>query len=259
MQLTQIAKNFGGFVMKNSTTILTYAAVGGLITTAVLTGEGTIKAVSLMDDAEIKKNPNIKQGGEKWEKLTFKEQVQTCWKCYIPAVAVGATSIACIIGSNHIHTRRYAALAGLYSLTETAFKEYKDKAVEALGSKKELAIRDDISADHAKKSQEKSGEIIFTGKGEVLCYDCHSGRTFKSDIENVKHAVNELNAELLRSGAFIPLNDLYYALGLADIDLGNLMGWQAPNDIIQMQYTSLLNVNNEPCLALKYNLIPKYR
>jgi len=50
----------------------------------------------------------------------------------------GAATIMCVVGSNSINARRVAALASLYSITETALDEYKAKVVETIGETKSV-------------------------------------------------------------------------------------------------------------------------
>jgi hypothetical protein len=166
----------------------------------------------LTDDQEGVYHPQIT--------LTKREIIRITWKCYIPALAVGAATIGCIVGANHISLRRNAALASLYSLTEAAFKEYQGKVVETIGRNKELKVRDDISADQIRKNPPGTNEIIVTGKGDVLCYDSLSGRYFRSNIEQIRRSVNELNQSLL-SEMFMTLNEMYDAIGLSGTKLGN--------------------------------------
>ena len=104
--------------------------------------------------------------------------VKLTWKVFIPPILMGATSIACIIGANSINTSRNAALAALYSLSETAFREYKNKVIEEIGRNKELKIRDDITKDQINNNPMRDRTVIITGNGDVLCYDKLSDRYF---------------------------------------------------------------------------------
>ena len=245
--LSQAAKYLGVIVSKNSPTILTAVSVSGVITTVAVTIENTEDALFILK-AFKKENKEI---------LTPLDVFKLTWRCYISTALVAFTTIGCIIGANTISLRRNAALAGLYTITETAFKEYKYKVVETLGKNKELKIRDEISADTLKKNPTKTKEIFFTGKGEVLCYDTLSGRYFKSDIEQIRQKVNEINRELM-SSMFMPLNDLYYILGLSSTKLGDDLGWDIENGLLEMSFSSQLTDTGEPCLVLNYNVSPRF-
>jgi hypothetical protein len=245
---SQLLKNLGDVISKNSPTILTSLSVAGVVTTTVLAVKATPKAMRLIDEEKETRDK---------DELSKKDIFKLTWKLYLPSVCVGAATIGCIIGSNSINQRRNAALATVYGLTEAAFREYKEKVVETIGKNKELKVRDDISADKVKENPPSSNEVIFTGKGEVLCYDSMSGRYFKSDIEKIRRTINELNRELL-SDMFIPLNDLYYELGLPDIKVGNHLGWDVDKGMIEVNFSSQLTEDGEPCLVLNYEVTPKY-
>ena len=104
---------------KHSPEILTGLGIAGMITTTVFAVRATPKALRLIE--ERKKQEDV-------TKLTPIETVQTCWKCYIPSVVIGAASTACIIGATSVSARRHAALATAYALSESSMKEYQEKA-----------------------------------------------------------------------------------------------------------------------------------
>lgn len=274
--LTQMAKNLGGVISKNSPTILTGVAVAGLVTTAILGIRATPKALAIIDEHVWRKyeeevdNPDeisfaewlgVDTNGYSWKDrtnyLTKREAIKLTWKTYLPTFAVGAATIACIIGANHISLRRNAALASLYGLTEAAFKEYQTKVVETIGKNKELKVRDEISADRVKNNPPGTNEVILTGRGPVLCFDSLSGRYFRSDIEQIRRVVNDLNRDML-SDMFLTLNELYYALGLAGIALGDQMGWDIDKGMVEINFSTQLTEEGEPCLVLNYSVEPKY-
>lgn len=267
--LTQTVKNLGGVISKNSPTILTGAAVAGLITTTILGIKATPKAISVLDDYTW--NLYLDEGLDE-DKVPFSEWVvwktkndptpkkdifKLTWKLFIPTVAVGTATIICIIGSNRISLRRNAALASLYGLTQTAFSEYKAKVVETIGKNKELKVRDDISGDRVKNNPPSRNEVILTGKGEVLCYDSLSGRYFKMDIEKLRKIINELNRDLI-SDMFLSLNELYDAIGLDRIKLGEDIGWDVNKGMIEIDFSAQLTEDDTPCIVINYNVEPKH-
>lgn len=259
MDLKQIAKNLGGTISKNSPTILTVVAVGGVVTTAVLAVKATPKALQLLDDEVFER--------QRWEEdeenppadLSVKDIIRITYKCYLPACGVGLATIVCIIGANTVHLRRTAALAGAYTITETALKEYQAKVVETIGKNKELKIRDEIASDHIKKNPPSSNEVILTGKGEMLCYDNGSGRYFKHDIEDIRRIENRFNKQLLHED-HLSLNDLYYELGLTPTTLGEDLGWHIETGMLEFKFSSTLAPStDEPCLVIDYNIKPTFR
>ena len=253
--ITKAAKTLRGTFTKNSPTILTVCAVGGLVTTAIFAVKATPKAIMLLEqEKELRKE---KHDNETEEPIKPLDIVKITWKCYIPTGAIALTSIACIIGANHISLRRNAALASVYTITDAAFREYQAKVVETIGRNKETKVRDEISADRIKANPPGSNEVIFTGKGDVMCYDSLSGRYFKSDIEQIRRVINNINKELM-SDMYLSLNDFYYELGLKGTKLGDEMGWDLDKGLLEIQFSTQLTDEGEPCLVLNYDVIPKF-
>jgi len=278
--VTAFLKKLIGDISSNSPVILTGIAVTGVVSTVVLAVKATPKALSLIDDEVYKQyfDSGSEEPFAQWlglgstietDNLSERIKVRTnffkkgeilklTWKCYIPTAAVGVVTIACIIGAHNVHLRRNAALASLYSLTESAFKDYQAKVVETIGKNKELKVRDDISEDKIKHNPTGEAEIFFTGKGETLCYDVMSGRYFKTDIDKIKRAEYSLNRQLM-SEMFISLNEFYDELGLSHIKLGEEMGWNIDKASIEIRFSAQLTDNEEPCLVLNYEVVPRYR
>lgn len=249
MNVKDLARSAIGIVQKNSPYILTGLGVAGVVSTAVMTGHATIKAVRVVDEANSIRS--------EMDQASLKEKFLLTWKLYLPPVIMGATSIACIIGAQSVSTKRNAALAGLYSLTETTLKEYQDKVVEQIGANKEQKIREEVAQEKLDKNPVTKSEVIITGKGDQLCYDVLSGRYFKSDIETLRRIQNDFNHELIGS-MWVPLNDLYYVMGLPQIKIGDDIGWTV-DQLIEFKFESKLADDGTPCLVLDYNAEPRYR
>ncbi len=245
---TNITKGIVTFVKKRNPEILTGIGVAGMVTTTVLAVKATPKALILIES---------KKEDEEVDKLTVLETVKTVWPCYIPAVVTGTMSIFCIVGATSANARRNAALATAYTLSESAAKEYRDKVIETVGEKKDKEIRDAISKDRIERDPVKSSEIVFTDRGDTLCYDVISGRYFKSDIDKLKKVVNELNRQMLKD-SYISLNDFYDSVGLEHIKMGYDLGWNISDGLIDLDFSSHLATDGTPCVVLDFSSVPKY-
>ena len=247
----EIAKSFLSFktaIKKHSPEILTGIGIAGMITTTVMAVRATPKALILIE--ERKKEIGV-------EKLEAVDVVKTTWLCYIPAAVTGTLSIACLIGASSVNARRNAALATAYTLSESALKDYQGKVVEMFGEKKNEAVKDAIAKDKVEKNPVVTREVIITEKGNTLCYDVHSGRYFKSDIDKIKKAVGELNRQML-DDMYVSLNDFYYEIGLDSIKLGDELGWNIDSGYIDVSFSSQLASDDTPCLVIDYNVAPRY-
>lgn len=263
--LSKIIKSMRVSVSKHSPEILTGIGIAGMITTTVLAVKATPKALKLIEQRkwEIYDKLNedeIPSNNTGIDDLKLKplEIIQVAWKPYIPVYITATVSVACLIGASSVNARRNAALATAYQLSQTALAEYKEKVIETIGEKKEAKIKESIDKDKIDKNPVSTKEIIITGNGESLCYDSISGRYFKSDIDKIKKAENELNARLIRED-YISLNEFYYEIGLKPTSLGNELGWNVAKDgLIDLNFTSQLSDDGTPCLVVDYHIAPRY-
>ena len=248
LNFTKFVKNVHTEVLKHSPEILTGIGIAGMITTTVLAVKATPKALTLMKE-------------RKWdlevEKLTPIETVKTTWKCYIPAAITGTVSIGCLIGASSVNARRNAALATAYKLSETALNEYRDKVIETIGEKKEQTIREKVDKDRVEKNPVSKSEVIITEKGNTLCYDSISGRYFKSDIEKIKRAVNELNRRMTYD-VYVSLSEFYDELDLDHTLLSDDLGWSIDDGLIDVSFSSQIADDGTPCIVINYAVAPRY-
>lgn len=246
-KIANFIKTTKGFISKHSPEILTGIGVTGMITTTVLAVQATPKALYLLEETEDIKG----------EKLTPLETVKAAWKPYIPAAVTGVLSVSCIVGASTINTKRNAALATAYTLSEKALITYRDKVVETIGEKKEKEIRDKVSQDDVHKHPVAKSEVIVTSKGNTLCRDSLSGRYFRTDLDQIRKAINELNREMTYQN-YVSLNDLYNKIGLDSVKQGDRLGWNLDNGLIEIDFDACLTENEEPCVVIDYTLPPKY-
>jgi hypothetical protein len=235
-------------MVKHSPEILTGLGITGFFTATGLAIAATPKAMVLIDDK--KKEENV-------ESLPKKEVVKTCWKCYIPTAAMTVASTACLIGAHSVQAGRVAALTAAYKMSENAFAEYKENVIEAIGERKEREVRDKIAKKHIDNDPIGNHEVILTGKGDTMCYDTWSKRYFKSDLEKIRRAVNELNRQMINE-MYVSLNDFYDEIGLSHSDLGYKMGWNLDKGFIDIHPSAQLDENDEPCIAIAFTVEPQY-
>jgi len=248
--MTRFLNNAKMTVSKHSPEILTGIGIAGMFTTTILAVKATPKALLMID--EVKEQENLDQ-------LTPVETVKATWKCYIPAATVGIVSTVCLIGAVSVSSRRYAALATAYKISETAYNEYREKVVETIGEKKEEAVKDAINKDRIEKNPVTNNEVIVTGTGKTLCYDHLSSRYFESDIDKIKRAENELNKRMLHDiTGCASLNDFYDEIGLSRTPLGETMGWNAMRGLIDIHFGSQIADDGRPCIVIDHNVDPIY-
>lgn len=248
MNLTQISQRVGSMARRNCPAILTGIGIACGVACTVTAVRETPKALVLLEerkaDLEVEQLPPI-------------EAIKTAGVCYIPAITFGLTSIICIVCASSMNAKRNAALATAYAISETALREYKGKVIETLGEKKEQSIRESIAKDKMDKNPVVMSEIIQTDKGNTLCYDVFSGRYFKSDMEKLRRAVNDLNEQLLNEGS-VCINDFYYLIGLDETKTGDMLGWDSRTGQVRMDFGSQLASDGTPCIVMDFSVPPRY-
>ena len=244
--------NFIGWAQKNSPAILTGFGIAGILITSGLSIRGTVKATELVEKA---RHPEPGLACE----LTKKDILKTTWKCYIPAMGSAILTAVCFLAAHRVQHKRLAAIATAYSISEAKLHDYQKKVVEAVGDKKDQAIKDAIAKEKVDQIQYDESKIFYTGQGDTLCLDVISGRYFKHDIEKIRKSVNELNRRM-RDEMYISVNEFYYAIGLPPIAryIGDDLGWNIDNGYIDVKLRSQLTENDLPCLVLDYSIGPRF-
>lgn len=244
--IASIARGARQLVVSNSPVILTSVAVAGVVTTAYMAASAVPKALQILEEAKE----------EKQEDLTLKEEFLRTWKCYIPAAGVGLLTIVCIVGANRIDAKRSAALLGAFTVSEKTLKEYQNKVSERIGAKEETKVREDIIRDRMAQNPVSNTQVIFTGTGDVLFYEFLTDRYFESNVEKVRSAQNDINAQILHEN-YASLSDFYNLVGLKSTFDSDDRGWNLDNRL-EIDYNTQMAEDGRPCITISYTTTPIY-
>lgn len=245
MDLSQLAAKAIYHLKKNSPTLLTVTAIGGVAATAYFTAKGTIKAAEAIHDYESE------HGVEPEARERAKVHVRVAWRCYVPAASAAVATVACIVGSNRVGARRAAAAqAGLF-LAERTYSEYRQKVVEEFGQRKDDRIREEIAKDRVASTTPPPQAVLLTGPGNVLSMEMYTGRYFACDMETLRRAQNTLNERLIRHD-YASLDDFYYIIGLKPTSNSSEIGWKSTK-MMELEFTTVLSSDGRPCIAFDYN------
>ena len=236
-------------VRKHSPEILTALGVAGFTTAAVMAVKVTPKALE-----KVRQDSQVNHSGDRYA-YTKKEMVASAWRYYMPAVGVGLSSAACLIFATSTNLRRNAALAAAYSISESTLRDYQAKTLEMVGPEKEHEIRDAAIKERTERQPIQAEPLLVTRKGDTLCYDPWSDRTFKSDPDFITKAANSLSREMLDAG-YVSLNDFYYEIGLAETKSGRRLGWKVDRGLIDPIFSGQLTEDQQPCLAIDFRVQP---
>ena len=236
------------FLGKHSPEILTGLGISGMISTTILAVKATPKALVLLEEKRLENNN---------EKLTKIETIKTAWRPYIPAAVIGAASITCLIGASSVNHKRNAALTAAYAISENTLTRYRDKVIETLGEKKDKEIIDKVSQDRVNENPKVDSQIIISSKGNTLFMDSISGRYFKSDLDYIKKAINKLNRDMTLD-YYVSLEDFYNEIGLKPTKNSSSLGWNLDDGLIEINISTCLTDDDQPCIVLDYNVAPRY-
>ena len=245
--LSSAVKTTKNVITANSPVLLVGTAIAGVVATGVLAARGGYKARGIIDEAEL-------EGGE----LDTVEKVKLTWLCYAAPAITGASTIASVIGVHTIHSKRNAALAGLYAVATSKLDSYQEKAEEMLGAKKSQQLRDAIAqeaVDENPLKDEREIMLLRDNRGTELCYDTWSGRYFMGSMPIIDRAIAEFNLLLNKEGS-AELNEFYEALGLSPVEMGLKFGWDGPQ-AIAIDYGQAMSLDGRPCISISFSSQPK--
>lgn len=197
--------------------ILAVLSCIGVVATAVLAIKATPKAKLLIAQADM----------EKGERLSKMEMAVAAAPAYIPAITVGAGTIACVVSSSMISYHRQKSLASAYILLNSVFARYRDTAKKVFGEDADEKISNQIALEGLKDYSISEDDLINREElqSEIpLFYDPISNRYFNRTFLDVQAAEYHLNRNLALRGT-VSINEFYRFLGLPPIDEGDGIGW----------------------------------
>ena len=204
---------------QSSPLILTIIGAAGVIATAVTAVRATPKALKIIrDEQNWREFESADTKGLVADPLTKTEIVKLTWKCYIPSVVIGATTITCIFGAHILNRKQQAMILSAYTFLDKTFKEYKEKVKEKYGDEAAQTIETEIVKD-----KYRSGDFALSGEN-MLFYEGFYGEYFERTRGEVLDAECALNKVFAEDG-FAPLNSFYQLLGIETKSIGDFVGW----------------------------------
>lgn len=270
-----VAQSIRSTLAKNAPGICVALGLGSLVFATVAAVYKTPKALEAIkeydeskveDDEEIEDEEEIEEEDQdetEAETKTLRDRIdrgievaKVTWKFYIPSAVATATGIFLVLKSHSMLKNRLAAFSVAYAGLDTAYKLYKKNAVDILGEKKEQEIKDAVAKDRLTQASEVDEGLLNVSNG-TLCYDVGSDRYFRSDIESIRRAINNMN-KLMMDDGYVGLNDVYYEMGLEPVPFGEELGWRIDDGLIDVSFSSQLKNKKEPCLVVEFYAKPTF-
>lgn len=256
VKLSRSLHKVGFKFKKHSPEILIVTGVVGIVTSTVLACKATTKVNDILEESKetidkihdsANKGLHTSDGEEYTQEVANRDlsivYAQTGWKLvklYGPAVAIGVTSIACMLGSNHILRKRNVALAAAFTAVDNSFKQYRGRLIDRFGKDLDRELRFGIKAKEVEETvvDENGNEKTVTKTVNVvdpnIAHDIYSvvwcegntGWTKNAELNKVFLLKQQNYAnDKLRLNHFVSLNEVYKMLGINPTSYGQLAGW----------------------------------
>lgn len=226
--------------------VLTYGGIIGVGATVVLACRATLKASEVLE--ESRKNVSdihqaLEKCPDKYSDEDAKKDLITTWtqtgmkmvKLYIPSAALGALSVACIMGGHKVLRKENMALSAAYGALSESYKEYRRRVKSELGEDREREVMHGIKAEVVKETDEEGKEIdktkfVQTGRSNspyARTFDCRNvnwNKSPKSSLAFLRAQQSYAN-NILQARGYITLNEVYDLIGFPKSEAGQSVGW----------------------------------
>lgn len=261
-KLTRSFNKVGYKIKKHSPEILVVAGIAGVVTSTVMACKATTKLSGILEESkeQIDQIHNYVETEGYSEKYTEEDQRKDLAivytqsavkvaKLYAPAVGVGVISIASIVMSHRILTKRNVALAAAYATIDKSFKSYRNRVIERFGDQIDYELRHNIKAREIETiEKDENGNEVTTKKVEYVVNPSDisayarffekytkddKGNSVKNDYWNNDNEYNLMFIkkieryanDRLKIKGFLFLNEVYEMLGLPRTKEGQIVGW----------------------------------
>ena len=222
--------------------VLTGSAIVGIGLTGFFAAKGALKARDILDTSKETDSP-------------FKRKLALTWKEFVPALSAAAVTGACVVGLHGILGKRIASIAAATTVVESQLNKLKT-AVKDVATPQ---LREEIQNAAARPTARETDPPLVAddlAEGSQLCFEAYSGRYFIASMEDVRGAVNDVNAQI-NSNFYASLNDLYDALGLERLRYGDDVGWNT-DSLIEPCFSADLAADGRPYIVLDYQKAPSH-
>ena len=259
-RVTRAANKVGFKIKKHSPEILVTVGVVGTVASVVMACKATLKVNEIVDEAKdlieeihegVEQEKHTSDGELYTQEVANRDltivYAKAGWKfvkLYGPAVALGATSLVCILASNNILRKRNAALAAAFTAVDTSFKEYRGRVIERFGKDLDRELRYNIKAKEIEETviDEDGNETTVKKTVSVVdpnAYSIYSvvfcegnlGWTRSPELNKVFLIKQQNYAnDKLKAKGFLTLNEVYDMLGYRPTAYGQIAGWVYTED-----------------------------
>lgn len=237
------SKTAAAFATKNSNALLT----GVALTTLVGTVLSTISAVPKVVREVEKEQSDIEElarNDKDIARIKRAARIKVA-KIIIVPVLLFFVCAGSIVGNAYINSKKIAALAAAYALSEQKIEDLENAAKEIAGPKKAGLIASKADEeDIARRASTSRADVINTGHGDDLFWYRKTGHWVRANRDFIELAFNTVqqtldgNQSKGTQGETVRINDLHELMCLPnDTELGQYFGWD-PGDCVGVTLTS---------------------
>lgn len=271
MNLLNKVTKFGS---KHGSELMTGLAIIGLVKTVYDACKSTPKALRVLEDEE--KEKIVTEG----RNLTRIEKCKILATEYGSTIVWGILTSSCIIGSNVISNKQKkrlmfenAALMTSYTTTRNLFDRYKKAVAETVEENSVNKIQDymigeslkdagvinqEIVQKYENDTQDENTTHMIESSCDIWFVDGRTGRPFKSSIQKIDDAINEIN-NILNNDHTATVSDLYDLLGLDHTDDSDYLGWNRDRGLIHRDKSEVTRmVYGIPCVVFSVDKPARY-
>lgn len=241
---------FLSFLSKHRPGLLIGSGIGNMLLATI---SGILVTPMVLEEVnEKKEEQNV-------ERLEPKDLLKILGKYYSIPMAFSITGIALIGIGNQENVDQGTAAMAAYALSESLRRDYREKALEVIGDRKDKAISEAMAKKSVEDHPVDNQVIIVTNGGNFLCYDKLTNQYFRSKRTSIDAVINKLNYDM-RTSMTVTVNEYCVALGINTIELGDDLGWDInSNGLIEPEYTTTpVGDDFEPCIVIQHKTPPKY-
>lgn len=245
------------FAQKYAPEILTGAACIGVGVTSVLASRATLEAHDIVEHNAIYKT-KFKEKDTEGKKEQIKHFTRYILPAYVPSIIAGSVTIACMVSAHNIETKRLGAVASICAASTNALESYKNTVTESVGEKKAAEIAQNaVQKKVSESALPESTDIPIVEEGaSSLWYDETTDRYFYCTMEKMRRIEADLKNQLLDDD-IVRLNDIYDAIGLEKVSLGDDLGFDIKRgDQVVFDYNTAMSPNDEPMCTVNFPVTP---
>ena len=229
-------------VRKASPEILTVAGVISFGATIIVSSRATLHLQQVIQPIKqdytmakkMHETPNVAYSDKDFledRAVLASRAVKELTVLYGPTILLAATTLTCFLSAHKILSSRNTALMASYAALDQAFKKYRDRVVNEVGTEKEREFRYGVTEQTTKSEDDVEMTVSGLDPSGISIYarffDEANPNWTKTPEYNKQFVAAQQNYanDLLNAHGHVFLNEVYDMLGMPRSSAGAIVGW----------------------------------